>query len=137
MLVISYQSFKVLHLMLPYFPLADYLDYFTEEIAVIAVKNLLQTISLKFSYSSPGSSPPFLPNSCHLPGNYFTSSSPLNWLTVLIHLHLPSFHSHDSSCPSPVLIPQAFYLLQVLALTVMSSLTRFFNLSLPTAFSSA
>lgn len=45
--------------MLPYFPLADYLDYFTEEIAVIAVKNLLQTISLKFTYSSPGSSPSF------------------------------------------------------------------------------
>lgn len=37
--------------MLHYFPLADYLDYFTEEIAVTAVKNLLQTISLKFTYS--------------------------------------------------------------------------------------
>lgn len=37
--------------MLHYFLLADYLEYFTEEIAVIVVKNFLHDISLKFIYS--------------------------------------------------------------------------------------
>ena len=37
--------------MLHYFLLADYLEYFTEEIAVIVVKNFLHNISLKFIYS--------------------------------------------------------------------------------------
>lgn len=37
--------------MLHYFLLADYLEYFTEEIAVIVVKNFLYDISLKFIYS--------------------------------------------------------------------------------------
>ena len=122
--------------MLHLFPLVDYPDYFTEEIAVIAVKNLLHSASLKFTYSFswifPFLSVP-IPVIC--PGlTLLLLHLWLNWFTVFIHFYRPSFHSHDSFCPSPMLIPQASYPLQVLAPTIMSFLTWFFN---PTPFFSA
>lgn len=57
---------------------------------------------------------PFLSNSCQHPGTYFTSFTSLNWLTVLIHSHLPAFHRvllppflHLCSWPQPSFLPLA------------------------------